>query len=594
MRILVSLIVSLSLLSAPAYGDDSVLLPPSWGLNAIGADLAWKDTKGSGVVVAVLDTGVDGTHPDLNGRVLEGFSTIDNTVLSEGVNSDLDLHGTHVAGIIAGDLDGRGITGVAPEAKILPVRVLGTRGGSDKTVADGVFFAIKKKVDVINLSLGGAMNPFSKGGSLTCEAIGKAVDAGIVVIVAAGNSAEFGNPRNEPASCKGAVSVAALNESLEPAYFSSFDSSIFVSAPGRRILSSIPVGVSMENYAIWDGTSMAAPFVSGVAALIISSGKAKGGDVVNLLKDTALDVGVKGFDPLTGHGMVNLRGIFTTEVAKESELLSLIASKSFVSINKAAWDGKSVKVSWGSLATGRAESFDLYALINGTWVKKATFPGNLLSGSFSSKEIPSGLRMRTQSGGEYIHSLGFYEIENNSPVKERVYNTKVTSLKANWRDDGLMISWRTSGESSDLRLLVNDNNSSFLEYTTVVSSKKSFFIPLESLHSARSSKVNVVLSSSKSSKSLFVDPQFFITIKTLKAGPVYRSVVGSTANLCFDKKLGCQGALVELYDLKTDQVVGSSRVLESLKYGIDFKFSDEFVGYVLINGFKSNLVKVVM
>jgi hypothetical protein len=243
---------------------------------------------------------------------------------------------------------------------------------------------------------------------------------------------------------------------------------------------------------------------------------------------------------------------------------------------------------------GRADSFEVYALINDAWIKKATFPGNLLTGSFSSKDLPTGLRLRTLKGGEYIQSLGYYEIENNSPVKERVYNTKVTALKASWRDDGLLISWRASGEVSDLRLLVNDNNSSFLEYTTVESSKKTFFIPLESSHSARSSKVNVVLSSSLSSKSLYVEPQFYVTIKTLKAGTIYRSVVGSTSNLCFDKKLGCQGALVELIDLKTSRLVGSTRVLESLKYGIDFKFTNEFVGYVLINGFKSNLVKVVI
>jgi hypothetical protein len=593
-RILTSLIISISLLSAPAYGADSISLPPSWGLSAIEADLAWKSTKGSGVVVAVLDTGVDGTHPDLKGRVLEGFSTIDNKVLSEGANSDLDLHGTHVAGIIAGDLDSSGITGVAPEASILPVRVLGASGGSDKSVADGVLYAVKKKVDVINLSLGGAVNPFSKGGSLTCAAITKAVDAGIVVIVAAGNSAEFGNPRNEPASCKGAVSVAALNESLEPAYFSSFDSSIFVYAPGRKILSSIPVGAFMENYAIWDGTSMAAPFVSGAAALIIASGKAKGLDVVKLLKESAIDVGVKGFDPLTGHGLINLRNVFSQDTVSEKVLLEKIASKSFATINKAVWDGKLVKVNWGALSVGRADSFEVYALINDAWIKKATFPGNLLTGSFSSKDLPTGLRLRTLKGGEYIQSLGYYEIENNSPVKERVYNTKVTALKASWRDDGLLISWRASGEVSDLRLLVNDNNSSFLEYTTVESSKKTFFIPLESSHSARSSKVNVVLSSSLSSKSLYVEPQFYVTIKTLKAGTIYRSVVGSTSNLCFDKKLGCQGALVELIDLKTSRLVGSTRVLESLKYGIDFKFTNEFVGYVLINGFKSNLVKVVI
>ena len=168
------LISSLFLSITPSYADSEAvyradLSGTQWGLKAVRAYDAWQVSKGKGVVVAVLDTGVDGTHPDLEGRVLAGYSSLNELDIEAGMNSDVDSHGTHVAGIIAGSDDKKGITGVAPEAVILPVQVLGFSGGSDLTVAKGIDWAVANGAKVLNLSLGGGRNPFDKGGSLSCE-----------------------------------------------------------------------------------------------------------------------------------------------------------------------------------------------------------------------------------------------------------------------------------------------------------------------------------------------------------------------------------------------------------------------------------------
>ena len=564
----------------------------AWGLKALGVNDAWGLTKGKGVRVAVLDTGVDGTHPDLKGRVLEGYSTISGEILKAGMDSDVDMHGTHVAGIIAGSNDKQGITGVAPEAFIIPVQVLSGNGGSDKTVSDGIIYAMSQDVDVINLSLGGSVNPFDKGGSLTCASLSKAVSLGIVVVVASGNSATYGNPRNEPASCKGALSVGALNESLEPAYFSSFDSTIGIAAPGRRIVSSIPVGAAAENFAVWDGTSMAAPFVSGAAALLIAAGQGKGEKVVSLLKSNAIDVGVKGVDPLTGAGLVNLSKLFGGDVSL-TKIKDSISKSVFSSLVSATWNGSKVSFSWGVFPLGKVDSWGVSYLRKGVWSKPTNFKANVLSGSYESKFIPEALRLSANfKDRPAVTSLSFYDIANTKPTSIKKSNTKILSVTAAWELEGIRVKWKSSGDKSEIKLMINDQSSSLFEYVTVSSSDLEFFYPVDPSSSARSSSVRIIISSEISSLNYSITPQYFIAAKVLKAGDKYLSVVGSTVELCYGKKLGCQGALVELVEVGSGKVIAETRVFESLKFGIDFIKQSDVFAYILIDGFASAVVKV--
>ena len=220
---------------------------------------AWEHARGAGVTIAVVDTGVDYIHPDLAGRVDLGRDFVDQ----DDDPMDVQGHGTHVAGIAAGTADdGFGIAGIAPGARILAVRVLDDEGaGNYSQVAAGIVFAAQRGAKVINLSLGG-----QQPSELLRNAIDYAAAHGAIVTCATGNEAlrTIGYPARY-ASCM-AVGASGLSDEL--AEFSNVGAGIDVVAPGVQVLSST-MGATYDS---WDGTSMAAPAVSGVAALLVSQG----------------------------------------------------------------------------------------------------------------------------------------------------------------------------------------------------------------------------------------------------------------------------------------------------------------------------------
>ena len=308
----------------PRYGEQWHYFESTGGLRA---NTAWDVATGSGVNVAVIDTGYR-PHADLSGQFIAGYDFITNTsVAADGNGRDSDAsdpgdstiagqcgagsapsnsswHGTHVAGTIAARTNnGVGVAGVAYNAKIVPVRVLGKCGGYTSDIADAIIWASGGTVSgipananqarVINMSLGG-------GGacdSTTQSAITGARSRGTVVVVAAGNSnADAGS--FSPANCTGVVTVAATNRSGGRAYYSNFGANVDLAAPGGDsrtagggVLSTLNAGASTpgaDNYASYQGTSMAAPHVAGVAALMLSKTPGLTADQVeSTLKSTA-------------------------------------------------------------------------------------------------------------------------------------------------------------------------------------------------------------------------------------------------------------------------------------------------------------------
>ena len=226
---------------------------------------AWDlSGKGAGVVVAVLDTGVDRDHEDLAANLLPGISTITGYSTVE----DGDGHGTHVSGIIAGVENSVGGVGIAPKAKILPIKVLDDNGRSaGASVLAGINAAISSslKPSVINMSLGSMYYDELKN-----KAIIKAVDKGITVVCSAGNDGS--TYKNYPGSYPDAISVAALSQNRAEyclAYYSNYADTVDIAAPGSKIYSS----VNNNGYDYYNGTSMASPVVAGAAALVIASNK---------------------------------------------------------------------------------------------------------------------------------------------------------------------------------------------------------------------------------------------------------------------------------------------------------------------------------
>ncbi len=300
-------------------------------LPAVNAPQARTLATGAGVTVAVIDTGVDASHPDLEGRVVPGamLHINDATGKVELVPATVDEtsddwygHGSHVAGIIAADDDGDGVTGIAPDAEIMPIDMQPRRVWLNDIkfwtfVAQGIDYAVANGADVINMSLGGQ----SSGVAVTdntakyraaletlCTAVDSATAAGTVVVTSAGNSGSWGNPEMKPAACPGAVSVAALSPNLDRTFWSSFDATVDLSAPGEDILSvdSTVAENSSTPHLFASGTSMASPVVAGVAALLKEQHPGWSAQhVQDQMTDTAKDLGVSGRDPDTGFGIVD-------------------------------------------------------------------------------------------------------------------------------------------------------------------------------------------------------------------------------------------------------------------------------------------------
>lgn len=271
-----------------------------WGLRLLHVPDHWRETRGRDVRVAVLDTGLETSHPDF----LDAVDAVRDLTGGRSGAADLVGHGTHVAGIIGARLNDRGVVGVAPECRLLVGKVLGDDGsGNDSAVAVGIDWAVTAGADVISMSLGSAT--FS---DVIAQAVARAAAAGKFIVCAAGNDGRDDSV-NYPARLDGTIAVGAVDRAGRLCDFSSRGDQVDVCAPGQDVLSTYLNG----GYAKLSGTSMATPFVAGVIALVLAKHRAAGGatpvdtpaQLVEHLQRTATDAGPQGRDPSYGYGLVN-------------------------------------------------------------------------------------------------------------------------------------------------------------------------------------------------------------------------------------------------------------------------------------------------
>lgn len=335
-------VVAAVVIAAPASATTrDVLSGQQWGLAQVRAESAWRVSIGLGATIAIVDTGVDLDHPDLAGKLAPGATFTDcdrhgapcgngDWKGGKATGNGLDVHGTHVAGVAAA-VTGNGIeiAGVAPDAKIMPIKVLDAGTGSFGDVAAGIRWAVDNGADVVNLSLGTA--PGTQGltyvGVFTevTDAVSYAISRGVVVVAAAGN--EVASVCSTPAWEDGVICVVATDRDERKAWYSNLGIKpeiTVVAAPRgsalgcqHDIVSTVPVGTGFEacghtDYDYFAGMSMAVPHVSGVVALLVAQG-ADPEQIERTLRSTGRTPGLGAgvFTPAYGWGIVDASAAVT-------------------------------------------------------------------------------------------------------------------------------------------------------------------------------------------------------------------------------------------------------------------------------------------
>ncbi|PAK86857.1 peptidase [Rothia dentocariosa] len=309
--------ITLTPAEAAVLGKDDVRQHEYWLTDYRIVD-AWKQSTGSGVTVAVIDTGVDGTHPDLVDNVLEGYDASGEGSPNgwQGLGVE-PMHGTEVASLIAGHghnvsgipkITGQpgkpaGVIGVAPDAKILPISlnmVSNAEKSIDEQIPAAVRYAVDHGAQVINLSIGSNKTTWPKSWD---DAFAYAEEKGVVVVASAGNRGSGITQVGAPATIPGVLTVGGVDRQREASKGSSTQGiSIGVTAPSNDMIAAAPG----NKYMIWSGSSASAPLVSGLAALIKSKyPNLSAAQIIQRITESADDTGAAGRDPVYGFGIIN-------------------------------------------------------------------------------------------------------------------------------------------------------------------------------------------------------------------------------------------------------------------------------------------------
>ncbi|MBI3943064.1 MAG: S8 family serine peptidase [Chloroflexi bacterium] len=265
-----------------------------WALSKIQAAQAWDlGTGDPNIIVGVVDTGADFSHPDLAGKLVPGY----NFVANNSNPQDDHGHGTHVSGITAAATNnGLGIAGVGYNVRVMPLKALSASGsGSHADIANAIIYGADHGVKVINMSLGG-----SSTSATLQDAVNYAYNKGVTIVAAAGN--DNSSAPSYPGAYPNVIAVASTDSSDLKSSFSNYGSNISVAAPGSGILSTVVGG----SYQAWSGTSMASPHVAGLAALVLSAKPTlTNSQVRQIIQNSADDLGSPGWDQYFGYGRIN-------------------------------------------------------------------------------------------------------------------------------------------------------------------------------------------------------------------------------------------------------------------------------------------------
>jgi hypothetical protein len=308
-----------------AYADNFIpndpQVPNQWYLNTITAPAAWSTTLGSsGLVIAIIDSGIDPTQEDLIGKIVPGKDYINNS----SDTSDDYSHGTPVAAVAAATADNAiGMAGVCPFCRVMPLRVIASDGSASySNIAAAIMYGADQGARIENISAGGTASS-----TALQDAVNYAWSKGVTIFASSGNTGS--TTRTYPAACTNVIAVAATTSTDALASYSNYGSWITLSAPGDNILSAN----NGAGYSYWSGTSLASPVAAAVAALALSANPSlTNTKLVSLLESNSDDLGTSGFDNTYGWGRVDASRLVAAAV-KASGVPAIAISPSQVTIN---------------------------------------------------------------------------------------------------------------------------------------------------------------------------------------------------------------------------------------------------------------------
>ena len=369
----------------------------AWGVAHIGAaSVQAGGNKGTGIKVAIIDTGIDYTHPDLAANYAGGYDFANN----DADPADDNGHGTHVAGTVAARANGTGVIGVAPEARLYALKVLSASGsGNFSAVISALQWCVANNIQVTNCSFGSVADP----GAAVQNAYIAAQNAGIINVAAAGNNgndAGTGDTVGWPAQYASVIAVAATDSSDVRANFSSSGPKVEIAAPGVAITSCAPGG----GYAIMSGTSMATPHVTGAVALALKANVAPS-LVRTRLQQTAVDLGATGRDTSYGFGLVSLVALAgVPNTAPTITITAPTASRQYNSGSTITFAARATDAQDGDLS-----SYVVWT-VNGYTATGASVSTTLPDGSYTARAAV------TDSGGLSRTATVSFSVLNHAPV----------------------------------------------------------------------------------------------------------------------------------------------------------------------------------
>jgi len=379
-----------------------------WYLSKIEAPIAWSTSTGSSqVIVAVVDTGVLATHPDISGKVLVGYDFVND----DADATDDNGHGTGVAGFTAASTNnGIGMAAVSWANPVLPVKVLGADGsGSHSGIAKGITWATDKGARIINLSLGG-----TAWSQTLQDAVNYAWNRNVIVIAAAGNNGN--NTAFYPAACNNVIAVSATNSSDGRPNWSNYGSYIDISAPGADVLTLS----GASGYANSNGTSYASPVTAGVVALMVAANpQLSNAAIVDTVLRNSDDIGSSGYDVYFGYGRVNARRAVAA-VTTSTPTDTTAPTVAIISPSNGATLSSSVNVSVSSTDNVSVTRIELYI-------------GGVLYSQSSSSSATFSWNTNNSQDGTYILEARAYDAANNvksTSINVNVKNSAVADIIA--------------------------------------------------------------------------------------------------------------------------------------------------------------------